>query len=218
MPIIFQGATFYVSVEEVDDPRDLFDEAFDLLVCMPYSVGEEHWASHVSSAPQSASIGLSLRVVCDRNYYGPDCSQYCASNCSCDPGYTGEFCHEINDCLGVTCDGNGQCLDAKDNYTCVCNPGSTGSNCEINTNECESMEITCSNRGQCVDGINNFVCDCNVGFTGKLCQTNIDDCLGVNCCGNGACVDDVDLFICQCETGYSGTLCNKAEGVTLMHA
>ena len=182
-------------------------EVFRFFTCVPNLVGEERWGYRVSSEPQNASMSLSFRVVCADNFYGPDCSHYCASDCTCDPGYTGEFCHEIDDCLNVNCDGNGQCVDAKDDYTCVCKPGYTGSNCEIDINECESMDITCSNRGQCVDGINNFVCDCEVGYTGEICQTNIDDCLGVNCSGNGICLDGRGNFTCDCISGFTGEVC-----------
>ena len=167
------------------------------------SVGEEVFYNHTSNLPQSASIQPNLKVVCAENYYGPKCHQYCNSNCTCDPGYTGEFCHEIDDCLNVTCDGNRLCMDEKNNYTCVCSPVYTGSNCEININEIdsESKESTRHNRAQCVNGINNFTCNCVPGFTGDLCQTNIDECAGVDCSGNGQCVDDINNFTCNCVQG-----------------
>ena len=44
-------------------------------------------------------------------------------------------------------------------YECVCVEGTSGQNCEINFNECESSP--CKN-GQCNDGVSNhvnFVCE-----------------------------------------------------------
>ena len=124
--------------------------------------------------------------MCEEKYYGPSCSQFCfQDNCACDPGYTGEFCHEIDNCLEVNCSGNDECLDQKDNYTCICDPGCTGINCNMNIDECKTMSVNCNERGHCLDGINSFMCRCDPSFTGDLCQTNIDDCVGVNCSGNG---------------------------------
>ena len=102
----------------------------EFLICVPNLVGEERWATPVSGPPQSASMSLSFRVVCAENYFGPDCSRYCASNCTCDPGYTGEFCHETDDCLGVNCSGNGVCLDDVDSFICQCETGYSGALCD----------------------------------------------------------------------------------------
>ena len=37
---------------------------------------------------------------------------------------------DIDDCVNVTCN-NGQCRDGVNNYTCACDPGYTGSVCDI---------------------------------------------------------------------------------------
>ena len=56
---------------------------------------------------------LSFLVLCVQNYYSLDCSRFCERDIdwTCDPGFTGELCHVIDDCLGVDCDGNGRCID-----------------------------------------------------------------------------------------------------------
>lgn len=46
-------------------------------------------------------------------------------------------------------------------YSCSCNPGYTGLNCENEINECYSNP--CKNGGQCVDKINLFSCKCTAG-------------------------------------------------------
>ena len=38
---------------------------------------------------------------------------------------------DINDCLGVSCSGNGNCSDRVDGYICFCNSGFFGINCEV---------------------------------------------------------------------------------------
>ena len=54
----------------------------------------------------------------------------------------------IDDCVGEMCSGNGHCVDDINSFTCVCNDGFTGQQCEININECEG--VTCSGHGQLV--------------------------------------------------------------------
>ncbi|XP_072047469.1 LOW QUALITY PROTEIN: uncharacterized protein [Amphiura filiformis] len=53
-------------------------------------------------------------------------------------------------------------------YFCWCEPGWTGTRCEINIDEC--APTPCLNGGTCHDGINQFTCDCVSGFTGSRCQ------------------------------------------------
>ena len=77
------------------------------------------------------NITLSFKVVCAENYYDQDCSRFCTENCTCDTGFTGEFCHKADNCLGVDCSGHGRCVHKIDNYTCICNPGYTGVNCDV---------------------------------------------------------------------------------------
>ncbi len=38
---------------------------------------------------------------------------------------------DIDDCVGLTCENNGTCVDGHNNYSCQCAPGWTGFNCSI---------------------------------------------------------------------------------------
>ena len=37
---------------------------------------------------------------------------------------------DIDDCAGITCSGHGQCVDGIAGYTCNCDVGYTGNNCQ----------------------------------------------------------------------------------------
>ena len=180
------------------------------------------------------TMNLTITVFCEDNFEGSDCTQcvpagfigpdcngidycYCSGNgecrmdtihCTCDPGFTGELCQtNIDECIGVTCSGNGVCVDGVDTFTCSCVQGFTGEFCQANTDDC--VGVNCNGNGVCVDDISSFSCNCDPGFTGELCQTNIDDCAGVNCSGNSQCVDGVNDFTCQCIPGFSGPKCSE---------
>ena len=68
--------------------------------------------------------------MCAENYYDRDCSRFCIKNCTCAPGFTGEFCHKVDDCHGVNYGKNRRCIDGTNGHFCVCNPGYTGENCD----------------------------------------------------------------------------------------
>ena len=177
------------------------------------SLGVETTPSNFSYPPPiRSSIVLSFKVVCAKNYYGPDCSRFCNKNCTCDPGFTGEFCHEIDDCQGpeVACGTNQRCIDGVDNYTCVCSPGYTGENCDIDIDECQTMSIDCGENGQCVDGLDTFICSCDAGYSGENCEVEINECesMNITCSGHGQCMDQINNFICACEEGYTGKNCD----------
>lgn len=100
--------------------------------------------------------------------------------CLCDgTGYTGDFCEtDIDDCVGVTCNGHGTCHDNVNGYFCDCDGLWGGDNCEIDT-FCAANP--CQNGMACNDG----ACECTgVAFD----NTDVDDFLlhgfytsGVNC-------------------------------------
>ena len=71
------------------------------------------------------TMDLSITARCAANFKGPDCTQ-------CLPGFAGEECKvNIDDCIGVNCSGNGQCVDRINSFSCDCTTGFTGPSCEI---------------------------------------------------------------------------------------
>merc|ERR1719244_1587077 len=74
-----------------------------------------------------------------------------------------------DDCINVTCSGNRRCQDGINQYSCICNAGFTGNDCETEINQCDGQ--TCSGHGTCVKGMNDYSCTCSDGYTGKDCET-----------------------------------------------
>uniref|UniRef100_K1QI49 Versican core protein n=1 Tax=Magallana gigas TaxID=29159 RepID=K1QI49_MAGGI len=69
------------------------------------------------------------------------------------------------------CQNGGTCLDLINKYECQCVPGYTGTQCEIDINECASNP--CENQATCNNYVNFFNCTCLPGFTGYRCQKGI---------------------------------------------
>ena len=144
-------------------------------------------------------IGLTGRVLCAENYYGDRC----------------QFLDVANQCLtnNITCSDQGTCVDGTLSYTCNCNPGYTGTNCELVDN---CLGVICSGNGVCQNGVDTYTCECTTGFTGTNCEIGINECQGENCDDHGTCQDLVNDFICLCDPGYTGRNCevnvNECEG------
>jgi len=69
------------------------------------------------------------------------------------------------------CDPNpcvhGTCIDGIDDYTCNCEPGWEGKNCNININDCDPNPCV---HGTCQDEIDDYTCYCETGWEGKNCD------------------------------------------------
>ena len=143
------------------NPNQLVD-SFEINMNSDLQVGASLIRNTIQGTYQWATMTLTARLLCAEHYYGERCENI---NCSA---------------LQINCSGRGICIDGVGTYTCHCNPGYTGRDCETNIDECLLTEPPCSGRGTCTDGDNLFNCDCNDGFIGLMCETNIDDCVGVN--------------------------------------
>ena len=74
---------------------------------------------------------------------------------------------DIDECASSPCQNGGTCVDGFNSYTCNCDVGYRGVNCE-DIDECASSP--CLNGGTCTDAINSFTCHCGSGYTGDICE------------------------------------------------
>ncbi|XP_052697133.1 cubilin-like isoform X2 [Crassostrea angulata] len=106
--------------------------------------------------------------------------------CSCPAGYVGNG-QGSNGCVtqGVTdgpcasnpCRNGALCQNSGSTYSCVCQPGYEGNQCQTNTNECASNP--CQNGGTCTDRVNGYTCACTSSYTGNNCEEETQSCGGV---------------------------------------
>ncbi|XP_053469828.1 protein jagged-2b isoform X1 [Ictalurus furcatus] len=133
--------------------------------------------------------------------------------CTCDPGYTGTYCHEnVNDCVSSPCRNGGTCIDGVNSFQCFCPDGWEGKLCDLNVNECSRNP--CKNGGHCQDLVNDFYCECADGWKGKTCHSRESQCDSSTCANGGTCYDHGDTFRCACLPGWGGRTCNTAKNST----
>ncbi|XP_078145607.1 protein jagged-2-like [Centroberyx gerrardi] len=134
-------------------------------------------------------------------------------SCSCEPGFTGTYCHEnINDCVSSPCKNGGTCIDGINSFQCFCPDGWEGSLCDVDVNECSRNP--CQNGGRCVDLVNDFYCHCIDNWKGKTCHSRESQCDSTTCSNGGTCYDHGDSFLCSCPSGWGGSTCNTAKNST----
>ena len=82
----------------------------------------------------------------------------------------------------------------------------SGSQCEVNINECESNPCQ---HGVCIDKINAFQCLCHPGYTGPECGSKFNECTSNLCLNGGVCIDKATDYACDCGIGYEGKHCEN---------
>nr|APZ81095.1 Delta [Oopsacas minuta] len=131
-------------------------------------------------------------------------------DCICNDRYTGDLCRDVITCADNPCNASNivECLDGvTDTYECLCLPGFTGPQCEIDIDECAGFP--CHNAAPCSDRRNDYFCDCIPPWKGKNCRYDNTSCLP-NPCNSGECQDvDLDLgtYNCTCPTYTTGNNC-----------
>ena len=65
---------------------------------------------------------------------------------------------------------NGMCIDGSNSFSCECQLGYTGDNCQINLDDC-TAEV-CGDSGTCTDLVADYVCSCEEGTAGRLVLCN----------------------------------------------
>ncbi|XP_068717201.1 notch homolog 2 N-terminal-like protein A [Montipora capricornis] len=75
---------------------------------------------------------------------------------------------DIDECLKIPCQNNGNCSTTVGNYTCKCVQGFEGKNCERDIDECKESS-PCQN-GTCENKNGTYKCKCQKGFLGLNCE------------------------------------------------
>ncbi|XP_055859606.1 uncharacterized protein LOC106063092 isoform X3 [Biomphalaria glabrata] len=141
--------------------------------------------------------------------------------CTCHVGFgltdlSGKkICKECSEgFFGQNCSSKCNCITSKTNYcektngTCVCRPGWTGSNCDLDIDECSRNTSNCSigNNEVCVNTAGSFNCACQSGFQldtdGKTCK-DIDFCAGNACTWRCQEINMNTSSECICDIGYN---------------
>ena len=66
----------------------------------------------------------------------------------------GQFCEmNYNDCDPNPCENGGECVDLLNAYRCECLSGYSGTNCEVDINECLQPGVQCQNGALCIDKV-----------------------------------------------------------------
>ncbi|XP_022808679.1 neurogenic locus notch homolog protein 1-like [Stylophora pistillata] len=111
----------------------------------------------------------------------------------------------INECASNPCTNGGQCKDEVNGFSCVCSPGFTGNQCEIDFDECASNPCL---GGVCADHVNQYTCICNPGKTGKHCEFDTTCMVSNPCLNGGTCsATHGGGYTCQCNVLFAGINC-----------
>jgi len=108
-------------------------------------------------------------------------------------------------CSSSPCQNNATCNSEGDSYTCTCESGFDGTNCENNIDDCS--DNPCQNGATCNDEVASYTCNCATGFEGTNCENDIDDCGNMPCQNGGTCADGPESYACVCMIGFEGTDC-----------
>ena len=154
----------------------------------------------------------------------PDDDPYAERNgvaeCQCPPGYDSpesQCATLIDNCESFPCQHEGQCANAVDSYTCTCEVGFSGENCEVDIDECAADPCgvnAAPRRGQACTQIpqGGFFCQCETGWSGDDCtMENACDAGTHNCGENAYCTAALEQpgeFTCTCREGFEAAVQN----------
>ncbi|XP_062412438.1 protein crumbs homolog 1 [Sardina pilchardus] len=140
-------------------------------------------------------------------------------SCRCEVGTAGQSCESrVQLCARVHCgveeeeeeEEGAKCRlspspGAEQGYSCVCQPGFTGGQCETPMDQCAPNP--CRNHAICRSRGDGPTCFCVPGFQGALCEIEVDECISQPCRNGATCVNKIGRYLCQCRPGFTGVSC-----------
>eukprot|EP01051_Picozoa_sp_SAG22_P011944 SAG22_NODE_1196_length_5198_cov_3.167092_6_plen_359_part_01 len=162
-------------------------------------------------------------------------------HCACTVGWAGHECEADRDeCASAPCrygghrgfwqddavPSGGNCTDSNADagipfnaYACSCGAGFSGSECELDFDECSSGPCRASTTANCIDGWDGFFCNCTTGYTGETCELEVNPCLlqghqghdcdpAVSYCSHTG----PGMFECTCIYGQSWSSSQDGDG------
>ncbi|CAL1527991.1 unnamed protein product [Lymnaea stagnalis] len=121
-------------------------------------------------------------------------------------------CLTLTDAQCISKCRNGVCSQIMPHiFSCVCNDGWTGENCDESFDPCGSFP--CYNGGQCIRNASSYSCTCPKGTSGLFCENIIPTCTSSSCLNNGMCENLVNSFKCHCLPGFNGSSCEIAKNI-----
>ncbi|KAI1308976.1 Neurogenic locus protein delta [Halotydeus destructor] len=159
-------------------------------------------------------VNLAYRVICEDNYYGPQCMTICVPRsdnfghfeCSptgerlCLPGWTGNhtYCN-TSVCLPGCSKSHGFCLQPNE---CRCRPGYEGHLCD------QCIKYPGCLHGTCENG-RAHTCSCDEGWGGIFCNQDLNYCTNHKPCKNGgSCTNSgKGSYTCTCQPNFTGKNC-----------
>ena len=80
--------------------------------------------------------------------------------------------------MSSPCSPNGACASSINGYTCTCNTGYGGINCQEKINFCSPNP--CVN-GNCTQLVGGYACQCPAGYAGTRCEIYQKQCINNPC-------------------------------------
>lgn len=137
-------------------------------------------------------------------------------SCSCSGAFHNTTCQHENKCFSKPCQGsNSSCTYLMNDYTCQCEAGRIGRNCEhLVADACKTAAANCLNGAQCVNDVQQkygYKCNCPAGnkWLGEHCEIR-NHCLGNACANSATCKNEKSAgmdYTCSCTVGFHGATC-----------
>ena len=123
--------------------------------------------------------------------------------CTCDLGWTGEYCDRpITSCVDDPCINGGACFNEYGSFRCECPSTWVGRYCETAVDESAGCVDTdahpCQNGAVCTDYPMSYQCECSFGWMGRNCQYALRSCEQINPCDRGDCSFNGTRLQCIC--------------------